>query len=134
MGNIYKNASRVLVYLGEPNSDIDVETGLEAADIFLDFLCGFFKEVSDLRAQEMNIESSSRCQEFFNNIQALKKDSQQLSPLVRGLRDISSRRWWRRIWVIQEAYLALNQGVTVLWGPRKNLTLTFAFSFRSISR
>ncbi|PMD41843.1 hypothetical protein L207DRAFT_528439 [Hyaloscypha variabilis F] len=25
----------------------------------------------------------------------------------------------RRTWVIQEAYLALNQGVTVLWGPRE---------------
>ncbi|KAE9373094.1 HET-domain-containing protein [Stipitochalara longipes BDJ] len=119
MGSIYKNAFGVLIYLGEPTSDLDPDTELEVTDIFLDFLGAFFTEADDRIAQGMDITDSSRYQEFIRNVQAASRGhSLQLLPLIRGLRDISSRRWWTRIWVIQEAYLAVKQGVTVLWGPR----------------
>jgi len=130
MGSIYKNASGVLVYLGEPQADVDEETGLQTSEIFLNFLFIFCQEVGDRKSQGLDIKSSSRYQEFIRKVQAARgADRLRPSSLIRGLRDVSSRRWWKRIWIIQEAVLAMKKGVTVLWGSMEALYSDFAFFY-----
>ncbi|CZR67697.1 uncharacterized protein PAC_17596 [Phialocephala subalpina] len=93
MQNIYKKASSVKIYLGEPLDDVDLETGQglpENEDP---------KNVSPLYQQLSAVLYSSTREDFFR------------FPGSHRMRDILRRRWWRCVWVVQEAFLLRHEKV-----------------------
>jgi len=133
MRSIYKNASSVLIYLGEPQPDTCEETGQPVAKIVTDFLRKFTlqMEVSTRTWSLEGFEKTSTYQEFSQKAHSAFINRYQDTPaLIRGLQDITSRRWWQRVWVVQEASL-LSRGTTILWGNTSIPYATLAWLYET---
>jgi hypothetical protein len=118
MESVYKNASSVQIYLGEPYPDICGETGRPVAEIVAEFLATFgdeMKVLSEDHPRFQGVENFITFREFTRQSDAATaSECWEISPIIRGLRDLTSRRWWQRMWAVQEASLA--KIAFILWG------------------
>ncbi|KAI4865618.1 heterokaryon incompatibility protein-domain-containing protein [Hypoxylon rubiginosum] len=130
MRDIYRDARRVVVWLGvaTPDSDLAFDT--------LRRLSGHWAEMSERWAADKL--SVLKLGSFRNTLRQLfgvdagrQKDIEddprfELQPReIAGLRDVLERSWWRRTWVIQEVCLA--EQVVMVCGPT-------ALSWEELSR
>ncbi|TVY80845.1 Heterokaryon incompatibility protein 6 OR allele [Lachnellula suecica] len=105
MRDIYSKASQVLIWLGESSEDVDEETGVPVSDIFLNHVSVMAREFRALQSNGKSRTGSRYYQEILSDTQRWYSVCLQ-SPLLGGMVDIHRRRWWSRIWVLQEAILA----------------------------
>jgi hypothetical protein len=62
-------------------------------------------EMEEAKNGNQDARSSPLYQQLVSNIYASVKDGKQ-SPLSQGFDDVQNRRWWKRIWVLQEVVVA----------------------------
>lgn len=89
MGAIYSNASKVLVWFGE--SDDDIEKAM-------DMLCGMERKL-DLSKLDWYLDHSEPQLDWY----VAARDDKSLHP---GLNKLFNRPWFSRIWVVQEVSLS----------------------------
>jgi hypothetical protein len=130
---IYTYASSVKVYLGEPLDDVDEETNERISDTTVDFLAALYAELKESSFLE-NEDAEKDCP-LYQGLSAVlysaTREDLPTIPGVRGLRDILSRRWWHRVWVVQEAFLA--RDCAILWGE-KLIPYTHICLFYSVTK
>lgn len=106
MRDVYSQATKVLIWLGEASEEVgtplhDSKPTLPVSEIFLEFLGEMVIELRHLRRAGQDPEASLPYQELLS--QASEKYE---TDLFRGFGDILHRRWWSRVWVTQEVFLA----------------------------
>jgi hypothetical protein len=149
MRDVYSEAARVLIWLGEESKDrgprlshtgnsisssaLDIASGppssadsycgkisghkerrnddgetISVSEIFLDFLEKMAAEMKQISRTGQDKKSSSLYQELISQIYEGWRTSAQGagSELRRGFTDIVNRRWWTRVWVVQEVVAA----------------------------
>ena len=96
MGDIYRNAHRTLIWLGEEEDN---------SDLAFSYLCHW----SDVGLEAVN--------------KGFGEAFRQLDPMLldphgcKAMEDLFMRPWWRRIWVIQE--VLLSDSILLLCGNRR---------------
>jgi len=136
MRNVYSKATEVLVWLGESSKDVRV---LEPAhylhgrlrsverkpndnriltpisDIFLDHLHRMATEIRRLQNAEQDPTLSPLYQELISHLYE-GSFGRTNTELFRGFLDIVSRRWWSRVWVVQE--VAMAKSATLIYSEK----------------
>ncbi|RSL55634.1 hypothetical protein CEP53_007038 [Fusarium sp. AF-6] len=111
MGDIFRNAFRVLVWLGPDGEDDPLQSTASKA---LASVCSIVSTWATPTNRPVNIESARyRIQGLSQEFQGEGLLSQENSVWLRAL-DIYKTRWFQRLWVVQE--IALAQRATVIWG------------------
>jgi hypothetical protein len=105
MNNIYKQAERVLLWIGEASSIVDSETSRPITDLGMEFINKFAQEIQERKKMEQNLDKGDCYQAVLNERQAIRQRKGN-SPYVQGLWEILHRGWWKRVWVVQEAAIA----------------------------
>jgi hypothetical protein len=105
MRDVYNKASQVLIWLGESSKKIDEETGLPVSDIFMRYLPQMADEIRRLNRVRDHTSPSPLLQELLSQAHS-DALGEKKSSLWDGLWDFQSRRWWGRIWVVQEVAYA----------------------------
>jgi hypothetical protein len=111
MREIYSKATQVLIWLGSASDDVDEISGLPVSGIFMEHLGPMAAEVRQLKPglplgdPRNGPYSSPLYQELLSQAYEGALTGKH-KPLYRGFRNIVSRNWWNRIWVIQEAAVA----------------------------
>ncbi|PQE14200.1 heterokaryon incompatibility protein [Rutstroemia sp. NJR-2017a BVV2] len=90
MESIYRRADQVIIWLGEGSSDSDI-----ALD-FIEFLNRIILENNQSTMENYNIEKLRRL------------DLNHYHPQWKALTNLLARKWWSRIWTIQEFVLSPN--------------------------
>ncbi|KAF2434059.1 HET-domain-containing protein [Tothia fuscella] len=103
MGEIYKNAKTVLVYLGPDDQNV----ARDCFDLITDF-----NTVLDDKLQECD---GNIARVKFEPPNKLKNDTKKWQSVV----SLSKLKWFERLWVVQEAGLA--KDCTALWGRTETL-------------
>jgi hypothetical protein len=109
MRDIYSKATQVLIWLGSASDDIDETSGLPVSGMFMEYIGSMAAEV---RRYEFPIEDSrndSHSSPLYRELLSQGYEgvlTGRHGPLYRGFQNITSRSWWGRIWVIQEAAVA----------------------------
>ncbi|KAE8454201.1 hypothetical protein EG329_005126 [Mollisiaceae sp. DMI_Dod_QoI] len=117
MRDIYSHATQTLIWLGEASKGRNKETNLPVSTVFLEFLGQMASEIRDLKDTNKDPTSSAQYQKFLHQIDVGSKDPSPTSfSLRRGLWSIARRRWWKRLWVVQE--VALAKSATLICGPQ----------------
>lgn len=95
MGEIFKQADRVLFYLGESN--LEVDTFMDTLNVMgkLSLNYPFRKWSSD--DQRWEVVWKSTVQAALGN-----PSPRQMTTLQQGYRDLLERSWFRRVWILQE--------------------------------
>ncbi|KAK4031445.1 HET-domain-containing protein [Parachaetomium inaequale] len=106
MGDIYRGAKRVLIWLGEATPHA------EAAFLIMADVWRLVKPLSPLRALRIRIATAKEAGPWeppgYDGIQfklLRKLTPDQRVQLVRGVIDIESRPYWERVWTLQEVGL-----------------------------
>lgn len=104
MGQIYRTAQQVICWLGPAGDD---------SDIAIDVLRRIALEVrrnKDLPiSQETGSETSSTEYAWIANIPKLSRandDAPSVQKVVNAINSLLQRRYWRRLWIVQEVVLA----------------------------
>jgi Heterokaryon incompatibility protein (HET) len=105
MGDVYSKAVRVLVWLGPESDDENLEISHPVSDLFIGYLHRMASEMEELKNASQSARASPLYQRFISDIYASVVDGKQ-SPLSQGFNYIKNRRWWKRIWVLQEVVVA----------------------------
>jgi hypothetical protein len=105
MKSIYNNASQVLIWLGEASEKVDEETGLCTTEIFMTYFSRMAAEIRQLGDDGKHTGSSVVHR---NLLAAVYQEAVngKASFLTEGFWHIYYRRWWDRVWVVQEAAFA----------------------------
>jgi hypothetical protein len=115
MKEVYSTAHQVIIWLGEASTDLDEETGRPVSDIYMEYLDLMGSQIAQL-CEEGKEGSASP---FYRKLESAAEEfarNHEPSPLWLGFQDIHNRRWWSRIWVIQEE--ALYQSAFLVCGGR----------------
>lgn len=158
MRDIYKNASRTIVWLGteEKNSDLGIDLCAKLNDFFEDFRERKFdwrtlsapsdqatfnlasqqtdegvykKEKPRIESSEEKITSQSTnetTKEEKKEARSIRMNPPSVYELL-ALRDLASREWFERIWIVQE--IALAQDAVLVCGHRSIGWNEFIFGF-----
>ncbi|KAM0514856.1 hypothetical protein ACHAPE_006532 [Trichoderma viride] len=96
MGEIYKQADRVLFYLGESNPYIDA---------FMDTLNMMGKLNLSYPSRKWSSDDDRWKVVWTSAVQAVLGNPSplQIATLQQGYRDLLGRSWFRRVWILQEA-------------------------------
>jgi hypothetical protein len=118
MGNIYKKAREVIIWLGTTTSEIEL---LFDAVLFLD------KQM--LKTPKPRVGDPTYLETWMGAAWQILAEMKQRNAefhdmRARGLKDLLSREWWSRIWVVQEAANASRARIHCSW--RSVPTRTFA--------
>ncbi|KAE9364240.1 HET-domain-containing protein [Stipitochalara longipes BDJ] len=126
MRNVYSKAVEVLVWLGESSKDVgildpvhylhgktrsaenkpDVNRVLTpVSDIFLDHLHRMAAEIRRIQNAGQNPTSSPLYQDLVSQIYE-GSFQRTNTDLFRGFKNVVRRRWWSRVWVVQEVAIA----------------------------
>jgi hypothetical protein len=105
MRDIYSKATQVLIWLGNSSKDVSGETGLSVSGVYLSYVCRMAAEIRTLRGDRKKGKTSILYQKLLSEVDEWRV-THKASSLVRGLLDIHCRRWWSRIWVLQEVTIA----------------------------
>lgn len=108
MRDIYRKATNVPIWLGGASERIDEGSGFSISHHFLDYISRLGVEIRNHTNAGRKAEisrSSPTYQILIEDVIEFNLHGIQTS-LIQGLLDIVLRRWWMRIWVIQEAALA----------------------------
>ncbi|UKZ50422.1 hypothetical protein TrVGV298_004684 [Trichoderma virens] len=117
MRQIYSQASWVALWVGESSSTVDEESGLPLSDLGMDYIHDFAVEIAERMNSGRNVSEGPLYQEFIKDRQAFQhSNSKVFTPRVRGLWDVFHRKWWGRLWVIQE--VALSKEPTLICGSK----------------
>jgi hypothetical protein len=100
MQDIYTKATQVLIWLGTESEMIGEKTKLPVSDIFLEHFSRMATEIRELEVAGRDGLSSALYQELKSEVRNAD------SPLSKGLIDVVHRRWWGRVWVVQEVAVA----------------------------
>lgn len=107
MRQIYSQASWVALWVGEPSSAVDEESGLPLSDLGMDFIHEFAVEIAERTNSGQDPCGGPLYQEFVKDRMAFQyTDTEVFTPRVRGLWDVFHRSWWKRLWVLQEVALS----------------------------
>lgn len=103
MRDIYRNATGTLIWLGEESKAMDYEMNLPISSMILEFFGQAAAEIKELVDAKKDPTLSSlyqglRSQATYGNLAK--------TQFAKGVFDISRRRWWKRLWVIQEVVVA----------------------------
>ncbi|KAI4192055.1 MAG: hypothetical protein LQ346_004508 [Caloplaca aetnensis] len=101
MRDIYRNASRVLVWLGESNKDIRKAMAfLQRADEVEGSLPlhPVLAEILELPRQRQDEGTEGEVRNHYSN--------ENIDPFAPGLEKIFKKPWWFRLWVVQEVFVA----------------------------
>ena len=105
MADIYRVASKVRIWLGEASDLIDSSTGKAVSTVFLEYTTLIANEMRLLKESgKAEATLSLFCRTRSELASAVRTNEQ--TPFTEGLWHIESRRWWKRVWVVQEALLA----------------------------
>ncbi|KAL3422921.1 heterokaryon incompatibility protein [Phlyctema vagabunda] len=116
MKDIYKQAQKVILWIGEASDVDDPETGRPVTDTGIEFIEKFAQEIEDLEEAGQTPDQGKCYQEV---IAFHQRDVHTISVL--GLWMIFQRRWWKRVWVIQEVAIP---AVPVLLCGKKVISFT----------
>ncbi|KAK0755239.1 hypothetical protein N5P37_012062 [Trichoderma harzianum] len=117
MRQIYSQASWVALWVGESSSVVDEETGKPLSDLGMDYIHDFAVEIAERKNSGQDPCEGPLYQEFIKDRQAFQHfNSEVFTPRVRGLWDVFHRKWWDRLWVIQE--VALSKEPTLVCGGK----------------
>ncbi|EHK41032.1 hypothetical protein TRIATDRAFT_31940 [Trichoderma atroviride IMI 206040] len=96
MGEIYKQADRVLFYLGESNLEVDafMDTLNMMGKLSLNHSCRKWRSDDD----RWEVVWTSAVQALLGN-----PSPRQIASLQQGYRYLLERAWFRRVWILQEA-------------------------------
>lgn len=95
MGAIYSNASKVLVWFGESDNDVDKA---------MDMLCDMERKV-DVSKLDWYLDNSEPQLDWY----VVARNDKSVHP---GLNKLFNRSWFSRIWVVQE--VGLSQGIPII--------------------
>lgn len=115
MGDVYSKAARVLVWLGPESDAEDPETPHPVSDLFMDYLPLMASEIEESNNTHHTALNSPLYQQFISEIFVSVAGGKK-TPLSKGFNYIQSRRWWNRIWVLQEVVVA--KSATVFCGEK----------------
>ena len=105
MRDVYKNATRVPIWLGDASALTDNTTRKPVSTIFLEYFLSMADEMRSYKKAGKDIATSPLYCKLRSEVSnAVMTDDK--TPLAIGLSDIEQRRWWKRVWVVQEATLA----------------------------
>ncbi|KAH8794329.1 heterokaryon incompatibility protein-domain-containing protein, partial [Hyaloscypha sp. PMI_1271] len=110
MWNVYSEATEVLVWLGESSTSVNGWPSLNrgsisVSDLSLDYLHQMVIDMRRIQSSGQDPKSSLLYQELQSQIYE-SVISGLFTDLCRGFDDIIQRRWWSRVWVVQEVALA----------------------------
>jgi len=108
MRDIYKEAEQVLIWLGLPTHDTNLS---------MDFIRGYQQR---LRIQRNGVPQANLWTDTW-----LRSNSKE-HPQRNGLRELLSRPWFRRIWVLQE--VANARVATIICGQKSISSRIFALA------
>lgn len=98
MRHIYSQATWVGLWVGEASS---------LSDMGMAFLHDFAVEIAERSNSGQDVREGLLYQEFIQDRRAfLEQGFGVFTPRVQGLWDVLHRRWWHRLWVVQELSLA----------------------------
>jgi hypothetical protein len=106
MKEVYNTAHQVIIWLSEASTDLDEEIGRPVSDIYMEYLDLMGSQIAQLREEGKDGSASPFYQKLGSEAYRFALNKSQPSPLWRGFQDIHNRRWWSRIWVIQEEALS----------------------------
>ena len=98
MGNVYKNATQVDVWLGPESEDSEVAVDL-VHSITVDLVRAGPEERAQWGQDALTVLPGSETAKLF-------ADSDELYPKFRALRGLCGRRWFTRVWIYQEFHLS----------------------------
>ncbi|KAL7952503.1 heterokaryon incompatibility domain-containing protein [Trichoderma compactum] len=117
MRQIYSQASWVALWVGESSSAVDEESCKPLSDLGMDYIHDFAVEIAERKNSGQDPWEGPLYQEFINDRQAFQhSNSEVFTPRVRGLWDVFHRKWWDRLWIIQE--VALSKEPTLVCGGK----------------
>jgi hypothetical protein len=111
MAQIYKNAEEVLIWLGPSNEEIE--------DL-LEFATFIDEQALDISTPRRSGQWASHCHDLMRNHYKNAKTPQNII----ALQQLLSRRWFQRIWVLQE--VAMARSARILCGPSSCPARTFS--------
>jgi hypothetical protein len=130
MREVYSTAHQVIIWLGDASTDFDDETGQPVSDIYMEYLDLMGSQIAQFREEGKDGSASPFYQKIESEANKFALNKSQPSPLWRGFQDIHNRRWWSRIWVIQEE--ALSQTAFLVCGAKATPYDSFQFLFEAI--
>lgn len=89
MGHIYRNAHRVVIWLGKRNEYTDYAINVAKAD-----------------TTAMHLRWSVKTKQYEDDPHLDLQSSKQGEAFAKGLEDLLLRPWWTRVWVVQEVAMA----------------------------
>jgi hypothetical protein len=122
MQEIYSNADRVVVWLGEAGN---------LSDLALDLI----QNAAAVYRKKDGVELNALWLELNNNtMETLKEEGTTQGPAEawKSLNLLLQRGWWSRVWVVQE--VAFSKSCTVLYGSRQLDWQDFTDSFDLVSQ
>ncbi|KAH6683909.1 heterokaryon incompatibility protein-domain-containing protein [Halenospora varia] len=104
MGQIYVKATQIQIWLGQARLNAEPEDveGKARSEIFLENLPEITTEIKEMRRTCGKLPETFTYWKFREQSRG-SDNSYGTRPLYRGWIDLLSRRWWQRIWVVQEA-------------------------------
>jgi len=107
MGKIYSKACKVLIWLGEATTqEVIDETPMPASEYFFKWLHLIAEEIRLRKSSGQAIYEGPINQEFLRWRNEIDQNTETVDPLYQCLQGIFLRRWWKRLWVVQEAAVA----------------------------
>lgn len=98
MRDVYRSATRTLIWLGEESKHMDLRTNTPDSSLFLQFLSQLAAELTNFESQGRSATSSPLYQQLVHQMNSEDEDGPRSStPLGRGLWSIIRRRWWERL-------------------------------------
>jgi hypothetical protein len=85
----------------------DPRATASVSEIFLESLAGMMAEIRQLQGANQDPKSSPLYQEMASQLhEGITKRQWSVNVLYQGFMDIVGRRWWTRVWVVQEVFVA----------------------------
>ena len=96
MRDVYKNAARVPIWLGDASALTDNTTRKPVSTIFLEYFLSMADEMRSYKKAGKDIATSPLYCKLRSEVSnAMMTDDK--TPLAIGLSDIEQRRWWKRV-------------------------------------
>lgn len=114
MGEIYKSANEVLIWLGQSTQDIEHLFGLVT----------FIDHQAVRTSEGGQLAWPSLCRRVMNERPVEYQSDESNKRLIWALVDLLAREWWERVWILQE--VAQARRATIMCGPVSCPARTFA--------
>lgn len=114
MGEIYSKAQQVLLWIGESSLELDPASGRPYTDIGIEFIRQIGTEANQTLESTWSV---GHYQGLLRKAVRADRGSRAITAALKGVAQVFYRRWWTRLWAIQE--VAVAQSATLICGEAK---------------